>query len=340
MGSLQHSIVRMSCVLAAVGAVSLAPAQGTAPAGGNPLFFSSPAGNGLETPADLGKPRQNGLGSADQVQAPHSLDSSAASDLPLLMPPPNNALREMSAETRKNWTEMTPAEILGVQLPEETAATKLLNSQRKDADLPPLENYLRLRRLEETGTTNLARAHEDLSFLDERNAQARQMRDQQMRDGTLAQSQIFNRLLQNVQGRSDLDASGDQDRGWGGGSFSTLRPNQPTPQKVDDMKAFLEALSPTEPAKNLKSSAWSDNPLAPGQPSPDSFLESSRRGNNSAGNSFQSLDSGLGRPNRLTPLPGLNSDPATPSLTPAWAPQPPPWTLDKPQLFVNQVRKF
>jgi hypothetical protein len=325
MGSLQHSIVRISCVLAAAAVVSVAPAQGTAPVADNPIIFSSPVGGDQESPEDLVKPRQDRLSLADQIQAPHSLMSSGGADVPDPMPPAS-VRPAAPADDQKSWAESTPAEILGVQTGDNTKATREMSSQRKAPELSPLESYARALRLEQSGTTNLARAHASLSFLDEHDALSRQIRS-----GSAAEMQIFNRLVQTPQGGSDRDGA------LNGGFFSTPRPNQPTPQKVAELAAFeQELLNPGEPAPELRKSATGGGYKA----LPDPNLEPARPGFNSAGKLYQPLDANLGRPKKLTPLSGLDSEPATPSLTPAWAPQPAPWTSDKPQLFVNPVRKF
>ena len=62
---------------------------------------------------------------------------------------------------------------------------------------------------------------------------------------------------------------------------------------------------------------------------------------NPIGASFAPLSSGIARPIGLTPLPGITRPASmqTPT-TPAWAPQPAPWTSTTPQPFAIPQRKF
>jgi hypothetical protein len=59
------------------------------------------------------------------------------------------------------------------------------------------------------------------------------------------------------------------------------------------------------------------------------------------GASFAPLNNGIGRPAPVMQLPGITRPAdAQPSLTPAWAPQPAPWTSPNPQPFAIPQRKF
>jgi len=161
-----------------------------------------------------------------------------------------------------------------------------------------------------------------------------------MRNGSAAEMQIFSRLLQNPDGVSDREAASAREDALGGGLFTPLRPNEPTPQHVADMAAFEQLLNPTTPAADARRPAPGAGGYSGYTPPPDPNLDPARPGHNPAGNSFAPLDAAYGQPKRLTPLPGIESEPVPAALAPSWAPQPPPWTQDTPQLFKYQVRKF
>ena len=62
---------------------------------------------------------------------------------------------------------------------------------------------------------------------------------------------------------------------------------------------------------------------------------------NPVGASFTPLNSGIGEPASLTPLPGITRQASLPPVTaPAWAPQPAPWMSQTPQPFAIPQRKF
>ena len=61
---------------------------------------------------------------------------------------------------------------------------------------------------------------------------------------------------------------------------------------------------------------------------------------NPAGASFMPLINGIGRPTGLTPLPGIVTPSPQLVVVPSWTPQPAPWLLQGPQLFVMPQRKF
>jgi len=62
---------------------------------------------------------------------------------------------------------------------------------------------------------------------------------------------------------------------------------------------------------------------------------------NPIGASFTPISSGIGRPVGLAPLPGITGPASIPAITtPAWAPQPAPWTSQTPQPFAIPQRKF
>jgi hypothetical protein len=288
-------------------------------------------------------PHRDRQKSKDDVQAPHDIFGSDNSEDQIAPPPPVqiNALQDMLKERQKNWTEMTPAQIPGVPEADQPADASSLDVRRREPDLSPLETFLRQQRLARTGTTNLPPGNEHLSFLDDRTGLPNELRLEEMRNGFIAHSAIFDRLLENAGGISGLAGQEDSDGAWAK-VFVAPRQNQPNSQQVADMEAFVRLLQPAEPSADSKSPAAGLNYLSPVKPLTDPNVEPPRPGYNPAGASFQPLESGIGRPKRLPGLPTITSGlavPSAPTLAPG-APQPPPWMSDTPQLFVNPVRRY
>ena len=320
-------------------AVLSAPAQSSLPPAGQSAFGSGSAGSSDGTLSETSK---HHLNINNQISAPQNLFGPSVDDsMAPPMAPPVNTLQQM-VQQRPNWTEMTPDEILGIQTsPKEKEAkelaTKMLESGRTLPNQSALETFLMNRRLAETGTTNLNLREENGSFLDPATGLADPRRAAALQNNPVIHSQLFNRLLDNAQDSLNGRGQMNPDEAWSH-IFTAPPPPPPTSAQQAEMSAFQQLLQPTAPAPadSQKSSFGFPQPA----PLPDPNLEPTPVGYNPAGASFAPLDSGIGRPKRLTGLPTVTSVPTVPSLAPTWGPQPPPWKLTTPQPFVVPLRQF
>jgi hypothetical protein len=310
---------------------------------GQPIIFSPPqtddsqsatpslAAQNLETPV-----------LPDALQAPVPFFQIGTPNNRLMMPPPQANASEQQRmknmlEERKNWTLMTPAEMLGV-----TTTEKLLQPPERDAmgrekNQRPMERYLdRENQLQAVPTNgwqndgadspwNFSRGKDNASPFDS------------SRQGADDPSQNPDRFL-NGQRNGDVSANQNGNASWD--SFSA--PAQPAPAKPN-----LEQLAAMERFRQLLEPS-----PAPAMPSPDSrFFPLPKTvvdpnitqpdfTPNPAGASFTPLSSGIGKPEGLTPLPGITTPVTQTATAPAWAPQQPPWLLQGPQSGVMPQRKF
>lgn len=335
MGSYRHNFLGVSGAIAVLAVAWSASAQSTAPTSSQSILLSSPAGNGMQLPGIMPSGRNDRPGTGNEIQAPHSVfneDNNDASDSMTPLPaPPINALQQMMQEHKKNWAEMTPDEILGVKTPDQDK--DVLTAAPDDTYHSPLEKFLMEKRLAQTGTTNLlAPADEGWNFLDKDTGLPNAQRVEDMRNGLIVRSQILDRWLQNAQ---DSNPNQNQDDEWAR-VFTAPPQTQPTREQLADMAAFKQLLDPQSSSDAELKSASQVSAL----PAPDPDLNPQPAGYNPVGASYAPVVSGVGRPNGIAPLPTVTSGLQVPSAPPAWAPQPAPWTVTTPQLFVNPVRKW
>jgi len=270
------------------------------------------------------------------VQVPHHSQSDQGEENISLPPPvPSNPLQQMLQE-KKSWAEMTPEEILGIAPAKKATDPKTVGLERKDSAHSPLRDFLLQQRLAPTGKKAIFEDDsEDLGTLGRSQATMDQQRLETMPAGARGGTQMFSKLLETARGTITHEFS---DSDWAG-VFMTPPPPTPTPAQQADMESFRQMLLPDSPTTDSRS-AQGGKPLA-SLPAVDPNLEPARPGYNPAGGSFLPLDSGVNRPKRLDALPtATGSGYQAPYTTPSWAPKPPPWTLQTPQLFVEPQRKF
>ncbi len=317
------TVARLAGTLTLCLVVLSARAQGVVP-------VASPESPGEEHHLDINR----------QIQAPQNLFGPSVDDaMAPPLAPPVNTLQQM-VKDKPNWTQMTPDEILGVQTDSKeqeakTAAARRLASGQSPLNQSALENFLMNRRLAETGSTNLNNYSDGGSFLDPATGLADPRRAAALQAGPVIHSSLFNRLLENAHDSFNSANQANPDADWAR-IFTAPATTGPTPAQQAEMTAFQQLLQPSAPAPADKTSFGFPQPA----PLLDPNLEPRPAGYNPAGSTFAPLDSGIGRPKRVSAMPTATTMPSVPSPTPSWAPQPPPWTIKGPQLFVEPVRQF
>ena len=311
------------------------PAQSTLGSPGQSAFSLG----GDNSAAALSGMDEHHLDMSSQIKAPQPLFGSSIDDtMAPPMAPPVNTLQQM-VQQKPDWTQMTPDEILGVQTTTKQQEAKGLAARMMASGQTPynqsaLETFLMNRRLAETGSTNLNHLEEG-SFLDPATGLADPQRAAALQNSSVFHSAFFNRLLENAQ--DSYNSSGNPDAAWAR-VFTAPAHTAPTPAQEAEMSAFQELLQPAAPAPADAGKSEFGFPKPASLPDPN--LEPLPTGYNPEGTSFAPLDSGIGRPKRLPSLPTVSTVHSAPSLAPAWGPQPPPWTIKAPQLFVVPVRQF
>ncbi|HZI32788.1 MAG TPA: hypothetical protein VFF11_10635, partial [Candidatus Binatia bacterium] len=259
-----------------------------------------------------------------------------------------NASAANEANKRKNWTLLTPEEILGVQTPEKILGNK---DKKTDQDLSLEDQYLlRLRSAATSGLTN-GRAggpgwqnNDNNNPFDQRNS-----RDS---NNPFDNSNPFNRYNNNDNPPFPSGRMADaQQPGQGrdlSGFFNHLDPTAAAQQKqpesiwtspfaqpvrpetaqeqLDAMERFRALMEPGSlPDKDkMVSQTRYSPPAKSASPSPSFFQQQPQY--NPAGQSVDLLRDNSTRPTGLQPLPGVTG-PALkpPEQKPSWQPQLPPW---------------
>jgi hypothetical protein len=330
--------------LAALAMVPFVEAQPAATNAWKPIIFSSPADNGISS---------NPISPSTQPLAPADFrglfqDASPISSLNLFGPPPAPyAGRQIqkSPRDRQDWIFMTPAEIMGVssdQIPE----TGKRNENGPQRNLTPMERYLegqsRSARFNPSGDSSQSRnswgqgngqANGDDSSSDLINSGSENFR-----------SPLFSGPSPNTAPGDMMSANPNPDSAWSQ-LFGTPAP-QPTPsaatiaQHQADLNQFQQLLNPGSVPVTAATTV-PGNAAAFKLQNTLPTTDSTQPLVNPIGASFAPLNSGIGRPAALTPLPGITRSAGIPAATtPTWAPQPAPWTSQNPQPFAVPQRKF
>jgi hypothetical protein len=315
--------------------------------GGEPIIFSSPDGGSVSS---------NLTSLSKLADLPDTLSfapSGFGADLPSgEAPPPVIPSAVAISEGRqlqnllnpkKDWTLMTPGEIMGVTSPEKNFQLPERDAMGLRKNPSALERFTERQSGSQFAATN--------GYSPDNPASASRFsgnRDFQPNADTLnpvsgnlgsapqTLSQLFNNAPQRGDNFSGQNAGANSWKPFDGSSpLPTPASAQPT--EMDQFKQLLGANPPTQsetPAASSSSGAFISSPSSAnysfGQPVV-----------NPVGASYAPLTSGIGTPTGLTPLPTITGQSSIqPAITPAWTPQAPPWMSQGPQPFVIPQRKF
>jgi len=332
---------------AAVATVLPAPAQAPMRQG-QPILFSTPDNDEVTTnvPSFSAEPPILS-GFAGAVQAPTLNFNAAPRTAPLPAPSApvvataRAAQLQRQLDERKNWTMLTPEEILGLPTPE-----KMLGLQERDAAGQPKNQtvaeryYERQERQLNSGTNGYAADNSPAQW----NFSGSQPPQFTPANNVPGNATLMNRFLNGKPDNNNATASQNPDFNWPKLFSPTATPTAPTPeqqaaaaesaaefQKLLEPRSATPAAAKTSPGGTIFSASQKPSGPVLGQPAM-----------NPIGLSFAPLSSGISTPAGVTPLPGLpdqNVKPAAPAA-PEWKPQLPPWMLSGPQLGVIPQRKF
>jgi len=315
--------------------------------GGEPIIFSSPDGGSvssnltsLSKPVDLpdtlsfapsGFGADLSSGEAPSPSVPSAVAISEGRQLQNLLNP------------KKDWTLMTPEEIMGVTSPGKNFQVPERDAMGLRKNSSALERFTERQGGSQFVATN--------GFSPDNPASAGRVshsRDFQpdagtpnpVSDNSGSTPQTLSQLFNNAPQRDDNFSA----QNTGANSWKPLDGSSPLPTsdsaQLTEMDQFKQLLG-TNP------STQSETPAA--SSSSGAFVSSPSSANysfgqpvvNPAGASYTPLTSGIGTPTGLTPLPTITGQSSIqPAITPAWTPQAPPWMSQGPQPFVIPQRKF
>jgi hypothetical protein len=333
-------------VVAALAAVSAVDAQSTATNAWKPIVFSSPANNdnssNLTSLSTRPVPPANLQGLFQDTSPMPSFNDFG----PAPMPDAGRRLQKR-ANDRQDWVFMTPAEIMGVA-PEQLSRTRKRDANGQPDNLSPMERYLERQnpaaRLKNNSPDNPFRSRNSWGA-DNGQTNGDNNDSSDAVDSGLDNLRSVTALSQSLNSAPDNNLLGapHADSPWArvpGSLASQWAPNAAQQRADLEQVQFQQLLNPdavpvtaatTLPdhttslnAQTTVMGSYSTEPLA-----------------NPIGASFAPLSSGIGKPAGLAPLPGITRPATIQALTtPAWAPQPAPWTSQAPQPFAIPQRKF
>ena len=316
-------------------------AQGVGSRRGEAILFSAPAGDDTDAtnlPSLSPKP-PGALDLEDIAQVPgnfnyNQLDTAGLP--PFRMPAISSGESARQRDLQRNWTLLTPAEILGAATPEKMMGITERDAFGQPKNLTALERYT-ARQNQMQLKTNALQAGDASSvwnFSGDSHDLSNSISGNWRNPAAMA-----NPLFDSASDRRTLDRQ-NENSGWSrlfGQPAAMSAPNQAQPT---DLERFRQLLNPgsssitpvaTSSSESLKTSL------------PRGMLDSSvaQASASRIGASFAPLSSGITKPPDLPKLPAAWSSGYT-SAPPVetWSPQTAPWLSPGPQPLVAPQRKF
>ncbi len=319
--------------------------SGEAQQAGQPIIFSAPQTDDSQSATPSLKPQGSQLLTlpgeyqpSDSVLNLHT-PSYAPAASPAI-PPAQQRMNSMLLE-RKDWTLLTPAEIFGVRSAEKMLLPPERDAMGQEKNLSPMDRYLDRENTGRTGLTN-SWQNEDRGNLPWNVTPGRDKNGMINLSGSATENGGQN-LIQFLNRKPNLDNNTVEDKdshsSWSSFSaaptMTTAKPDLEAQAAMDRFRQFLQpsSASTAEPASGSSYFQAPKTVINPNFTQPG-FLA------NPAGASFKPLADGIGKPDGLTPLPGITASHPPATITPSWAPKPPPWMSQAPQPFVIPQRNF
>jgi len=345
--------LRLSSFLA-LAALAMVPWVDAGPAATStwkPIIFSSPADN--EISSNPISPSTQPLASADSRGL--FQDASPLSSFNDLgpVPMPNGGRRiPKSSQDHQDWVFMTQAEIMGVS-PEQLLSDQDRNAKSDQNSLNPLE-----RLLERQNSSGKFSAKLAAGPAQSRNSWVRGNNETNSDDITSGlmddgpddrQSSRISGQFPNPAPGYFMSANPNTETAWSPLSGTPAPPPAPGPathiQQQVEINQFQQLLNPgfvpVTAATTVPDNTTAFKPANPSPITDPTQLGSTQPLVNPVGAAFAPLNSGIGQPAALAPLPTATRQISIPLVTtPTWAPQPAPWLSQNPQPFAIPQRKF
>ena len=330
------------------GLAALMMAAGGPAAAQQAIQFSKPANQDPTAAANAFLP-SSARKSPGAFNAPNSFfgngDDMMPSIPPPVMPNPNAAQWQRVLQERKNWTLMTPEQILGVPTPESILG---LVDPQEDPKLSPEQRYLqRQERLTQTSVSNsMVRANASLwqndnaatgfsPGADGNNVFGDVSGDNGTKRGSSAPGAIrASNPFFNPGPKSPGNVADRVDSPWTSAFDSPAPIPQSSPEQLAGMDRFRALMEPPPPQP--ASASPFGTPVAP---APDPFLQALPADFNPNGRAATALQSDFGKPMGIAPLPGITGPIPVPAKAASLV-QTPPWMSQTPKIGTLQQRQF
>ena len=317
-----------------------AQAQNSAQSSGQVFIFSQPISSLSNGPSLFSGP---GANSGKELPALPLFNDHTMAEPPAPLPMPMNSSSvqewQRMRDRQENWALMTPEEILGVATPED-----ILNpSGRGDANgqnLSAVERFLARQQASHMAAPTNGTANNNPSAFGSLwgtpDDSAKDPFEITRTPGAPRADQLFSQLF--ATNHSALPGGSDWVKAFG----LPPPPPPPTPDQLSEMQQFKQWLEPgaSSPADSADKASSGSKFLSVLQPLPGENSKDQTPGFNPVGATFAPLNSGIGRPTGLSPLPPVTGSTNRQSVAPGWTPQPPPWQSSGPQPFAAPQRKF
>lgn len=334
---------------AAMAVVSPVRAQ-TAAGRGEPILFSVPAGDDgtTNTPSLTARspvlPDFAGAARAPTVSfdAAPQTEPLPAPSVPAVVSPAATEQMQKLLDERRNWTMLTPEEILGLPTPETILGLPERDATGQRTKQTVAERYFERQESQSDTYTNgylTADSSAQWNFSSSPSPQFGPVSLAPAKNGA-GNTTVMEQFL-NSGGNNNSGAAAGQtpNAGWPKLFSSPEPPPAPTPEQLAAAAEFQKLLEPRSSppaAQTLPDNAiFSAAPAAPGPVLGQPLV-------NPMGASFTPLSSGISLPAGVPPLPGLfgQTKISITPVAPEWKPQLPPWMSSAPQPGVIPQPKF
>lgn len=286
---------------------------------------------------------------AGDYNAPHSLFNNFTPEVPLPKPlfrnnNNNSAAVQEALDRRKNWTLLTPEQILGIPSPEQILGVPDKNQDKK---LSLEEQFLlRERQASARSATNgrpvnalLSGGLSDPNPFDNKNRNDEFDPSRRERAKQEPGARYFNKLLEAQDSANDPAQKNSSP--WGS-VFAQPNRTKQSPEQLADMDRFRSLMEPpavSAPSVNAELATRFSTTRVP-TPAVNPFLQPVPVVN-PVGRGVQPLDNVFSRPMGIKPLPPISTPPPSPTQKKAeWEAQLPPWMQNAPQAPRSVTQPF
>jgi len=247
---------------------------------------------------------------------------------------------EKNTDNQKNWTLLTPQEILGIPSPEKIMG--LPDPNNRDGSLSATERYMNRQEAQRNmSATNALRQGDSLWGSDNNPFQSQKSKTDG-RNG-FAPGNLSDRT---VRGSSPSQSGADQSQNTASlwhSAFAVAAPApKADPEQVAAMERFRALMEPPPVEKPVSLPGYPAMPAPAPAPKIDPYMQPMPASYNAAGRSFTPVENTAGRPTGITPLPTITGQTPYNQTAPKPKPlvKPPPWMSKEPQPGEMPQRQF
>jgi len=309
------------------------------PAAAQSVVFSKPNDLPTDKANDFMNSDHKGAGSLSTPSPMASGKARADYDiLPGAQPPHTPSAEEIkqwqkAQDEKKNWTLMTPYQILNIPTPEQILG---LPDPNHEENLSTEEKYIRRQERERNASATNALNRPD-GFLKAEDNPFQSQKGGQQQQERLTGMQSAGRLIPGSSATAPvLDASRNPDSIWHSAFKVVPEAPKPDPEQVASMERFRAMMEPPAVEKPAPVSGFA----APAPPVVDHNMQA-MPDYNPAGRTFTPVQNNAGRPMGLNPLPTVTGQrPLDVAPKPKPLVKPPPWMSGEPAAGQPLQRKF